>query len=281
MSPTTREKEEGIMPDEKPQATQAPPEDGQKESDTGPVGVIRIITHLNPIPGPGEGMLRFGYLIDVPLADSDMLSEFGKLMIEMGVKPNDVIPLPKNSGAIAREIFSSITELDGTASGASSTDKSKAATDDKITLSLRASIRTTLKRELAIWPNPKNCVACRSSIDSCLLNFGERNSFYGNWFVLTDDNNIVLQIGYIVSNVAESGVMIARVYDYNLALADGTIIRRTIAINAEDIVNDEYNLFCTPHQIVDIIENGAYLFSDEVDEDDEDDDDDDYPVDGR
>ncbi|MFA5037929.1 MAG: hypothetical protein WC479_12230, partial [Candidatus Izemoplasmatales bacterium] len=192
------------MPDEKPQATQTPPGDGQKEPDTGPVGVIRIITHLNPIPGPGEGMLRFGYLIDVPLADSDMLSEFGKLMTELGVKPNEVITLPKNSGDIAREIFSSITELGGTASGEPSTGKG--AADDKITLSLRASIRTTLKRELGIWPNLKNCVACRSRVESCLLNFGERNSFNGNWFVLTDDDNVVLQIGYIVSNVAESGV---------------------------------------------------------------------------
>ncbi len=260
------------MPDEKTQTPQASPEAGQKETDTGPVGVIRIITHTNPIPGPGEGMLRFGYLIDVPLADSDMLSVFGKLMTELRVKPDDVIPLPKNSSAIAREIFSSITELDGTASGEPSTGKG--AADDKITLSLRASIRTTLKRELGIWPNLGKCLNCKGSINSCLLNFGERNSFNGNWFVLTDDDNVVLQIGYVVSNVAESGVMIARVYDYNLALADGTIIRRTVAINAEDIVNDEYNLFCTPHQIVDIVESGAYLFSDEVDEDDDDDEDD-------
>ena len=254
------------MPDEKTQTPQAPPEAGQKETDTGPVGVIRIITHTNPIPGPGEGMLRFGYLIDVPIVDKDMLSDFGKLMTELGVKPDEVITLPHNSATIVKELFGDI--IPGMA-GTRTED-----TTDKITLSLRASIRTTLKRELGIWPNLGKCLNCKGSINSCLLNFGERNSFNGNWFVLTDDDNVVLQIGYVVSNVAESGVMIARVYDYNLALEDGTIIRRTIAINAEDIVNDEYNLFCTPHQIVDIVESGAYLFSDEVDEDDEDDEDD-------
>jgi hypothetical protein len=257
------------MPDEKPQATQTPPGDGQKEPDTGPVGVIRIITHLNPIPGPGEGMLRFGYLIDVPLADSDMLSEFGKLMTELGVKPNEVITLPKNSGAIAREIFSSISGLDGTASGEPSTGK--AATDDRSTISFRSNIRTILKRELAIWPNPSKCAICRQNIKSCLLNlpeFGKRHSFKGNWFVLTDEDDVVLKIGYFISDVAESGIMIASVYDLALAHDDNSIIRREIAVNVRDIVVDEYNLFCTPHQIVETIENGAYLFSDEVDGED-------------
>jgi len=232
-----------------PEHQKGSPEDGTAESghDESTVGgtldSLKIMIGARIVAQPQPGLMRYGGYVDIPEGDVDANKEMSSLFAGLRTTMDSIM-----SGV------DTISSQLGCEFGFKS---------EPIKMSFRQSVRALLMSRFVMTHN-------RGAFTTFGEN-GENDDMAGIWFISSDEKNFVKTIGKFVSPISKGGFVIMSVYDYENAHDIESLRATTIMVNIEDVIEQEYDLFQSPQDLMTVIDSPdcAYLFNDEDDEKDE------------